>query len=378
MKDYRNPKIKIIAEAVDLVGGWLLFWQKNKHIVPDQIKKIVILKFDRIGDTFLSLPTMEAIKKQFPKSELILFCAQWNFEVVEGNPYLDKILVLDSLPDVHRSSIWNFLGLAKINKISDNIKKIGPDLIVDLQGNPMNVLAMFSAGVKIRVGFANKILSFLLTHPAHYELDQHQSQDFFALARKIGFTNDLPLPFLNVTDEDKTIVDNLIISDHLANHVIFHLGAGRSYRQWPIKYFSQLADNILIKNEGINIVVIGEFKDQELYNNLISNLTTSDRVVSLCGKLNLKQLYHLISKARLFVGNDSGPGHFSGALDVPTVIIMNAWTTINRWRPLGKKVKVCYRKAHDCSGQFCHLIPCPNMQAVGPEDVMEQINVLLN
>jgi len=369
VKDYRNLKIKLVAEAVDFIGSIFFFGSRNKNIVKEQIKKIVLLKFDRLGDTFLSLPAVEAIKSVYSNSELIVLCASWNRQIFENNQSIDELICLDEIPDVHGGSIFSFFKLGKIKKIANKLRELKPDLVLDLQGNPMNVLAMFFSGARIRVGFANKILSFLLTHSAGYELAWHQSKDFLALAEKIGYRGDRPWPKMIVSDKEKSVVQEILEENYLTDFIVFHLSAGRSYRQWPIDSFIDLANKIIDNTpDGLELVIIGVSGDKELSGEFTKGINDKKRIIDLSGRMNIKESYYFLSKAECFIGNDSGPGHFAGALDVPTITFMNAWTTIERWLPLGRKVKVFYRKAHKCSGQFCHLIPCPNMSAITVEE----------
>jgi len=83
------------------------------------------------------------LRQLFPAAELTVACSPWNKAVLANNPAIDRLLPLESLPDVHHSRLTDFLRLTKIKQLASFIKAQETEVVVDLQGSPMNVLAMF-------------------------------------------------------------------------------------------------------------------------------------------------------------------------------------------------------------------------------------------
>jgi ADP-heptose:LPS heptosyltransferase len=52
----------------------------------------------------------------------------------------------------------------------------------------------------------------------------------------------------------------------------------------------------------------------------------------LLDSLDLRELIALISRAQIFVGNDSGPTHIAAALERPTVVVFGA-SNAEHWSP---------------------------------------------
>jgi hypothetical protein len=71
MKDYKSFKLKVLAMGIDFVGSAFFFWIKKKEMCPDSVKKILIIKLDRIGDTFLTTPTIGGAERGRPPSEKV-------------------------------------------------------------------------------------------------------------------------------------------------------------------------------------------------------------------------------------------------------------------------------------------------------------------
>lgn len=58
-------------------------------------------------------------------------------------------------------------------------------------------------------------------------------------------------------------------------------------------------------------------KELGMVKNIISLLSSDDKVISLAGQLTLNQLAALIDEAGLFIGVDSVPMHMAAALKTP-------------------------------------------------------------
>ena len=75
-----------------------LFARKNLPYLGSgqDIKKILFIRIDRIGDIVLSTPALKAIKQAFPHSELTALASPSNSPLVFDNPNIDHIVVYDS------------------------------------------------------------------------------------------------------------------------------------------------------------------------------------------------------------------------------------------------------------------------------------------
>lgn len=373
MKDYRGYFLRLLATFIDALGWLVFFWLPRPAVKPEIVKKILILKFDRIGDAFLALPTIEALRQLFPAAEITVACSPWNKAVLANNPAIDRLLSLESLPDVHHSRLTDFLRLTKIKQLASFIKAQETEVVADLQGSPMNVLAMFCSRASYRLGYRPKVLSFLLTQAASYRRQQPQTEIYFSLAKLLGYTGTMPTAAIRLSTNDLAAVNNFSQQQQLTDFIILHLGAGRSYRQWPVNNFVALAQRIIDNYPDYKLVVIGGSEDQSLFDKLAAGLSVTDRLINAIGQLNIPASYQLIGQAKLFIGNESGPGHLAAAQGVPTISFMNPWSGINRWQARGPQVNLFYKSAHHCQGIRCHLDPCPNMLAITIDEVWGQV-----
>ena len=113
--DYKRLLPKTVMYVVDGLGYLLFFWILPKKIDRTNVRSIVIVKFDQIGDTFMATPTIEAIRRHFPDAEITAFAAPWNEGVLVGNPHLTKLVVCNGVPNLQKAP--RFSRFAPLKKI---------------------------------------------------------------------------------------------------------------------------------------------------------------------------------------------------------------------------------------------------------------------
>jgi ADP-heptose:LPS heptosyltransferase len=97
--------------------------------------------------------------------------------------------------------------------------------------------------------------------------------------------------------------------------------------------------------------------------------------IDLSGRLPIRQLMALLSRAELMVGNDSGPAHIAAALGTRTVALFSGTNDAAEWSPVGLRTRVV-RKDVPCSP--CGLKVCTEfahecMESLTLEEVQEAV-----
>lgn len=77
-----------------LLSPFLLF-RKIRILEKKEIKTILLLRHDGVGDMVFSTPLFKALKKNFPDARLTVLASQRNYEIIENNPNVDEILIYD-------------------------------------------------------------------------------------------------------------------------------------------------------------------------------------------------------------------------------------------------------------------------------------------
>lgn len=99
--------------------------------------------------------------------------------------------------------------------------------------------------------------------------------------------------------------------------VVIHPLSNEPKRQWPLRMWGQLLREIVERTE-LNVEVIGSASEGDQLQPLTA--IAPGRIKLRVGE-PLGDLPRTLSGAAAFVGNDSGPAHIAGAIDVPTIVI---------------------------------------------------------
>jgi ADP-heptose:LPS heptosyltransferase len=171
------------------------------------------------------------------------------------------------------------------------------DVAVSARPDPRDHVLMFLSGAKRRIGFS-RLGSFWLLSKSLSAAYQYMHR--LTAWRKVASALEIELPVLSSR-----------FNAEGAGTVFIHSGAARSTRVWPLAEFADIVDKL--RAIGYPVQVMCDEAQKTWW------LTHGERDVLFAR--NPSQLCEMLTTARVFVGNDSGPGHLAAVLGVPTFTI---------------------------------------------------------
>ena len=374
MYSYTNKTARIVAETVDSIGK--VFFKKRPLIIArrDTSIKILIVKLDQIGDCFLSLPIFEYLKKIFPQASIDVICQDVSAQVFQGSPFINNILIFN-YPRMYRGDVpantRDFLSLIR------TIRMEKYDISIDLRGEPFAALLIFLSGAWDRIGFEKEEMGgFFYTTRLNYDRNEHETKRYEKIVSLFDGITTVWRPHIYLTKDEVSKGETMIAGFSTGTYIAVHPGAGFDYNRWPKERFVGVIKTIM-EHSDLDVVLLGG-KGDAAAGDYIEDALRGDRLKNKIGQLSLRESYFVISHAKAFLGNDSVLAHFAGALDVPTIDLMNAAVNEERWRPLGEKSMVIKGKAsgHECKYGACPY-PCPNMEAIAINDVYRKLESII-
>lgn len=119
--------------------------------------------------------------------------------------------------------------------------------------------------------------------------------------------------------------------------IVMHPGAGSPQKCWPLESYRELA--LQLKDQGEEVRwVLGEVELERIPGGERKALEALGDVVVPGDYVGL--LEELLA-ARVFVGNDSGPGHLAAMAGVPVVSLFGPTSNVI-WQPVGPRVEVVW------------------------------------
>ncbi len=339
--------IKFIDKYVGkLICNFLGFFNKEKSKKSINVNKILVVQLWGIGETILVLPSIVALRKRFPQAKINILSTSRNKDVILNNKNVSNVIAIKLNP----FSILNF--------IIKNIKNY--DLVIDME-EYLNISAIMSFFVGRRiVGYSHNSRAKLYTDKVKYNDKQHAVQTFLDLIRALNINYDTEkLPKLNFSKNDKNIVDKFLRNNEIKINdfvVCVAPGAAESAkaRMWPYDRYAELCDEVIAKYDA-KIIFVGALNEADLVENIQNLMENKNKIINAAGKLTLNQLFYLISKCKLFIGNDAGPMHIAAAQGIKTIGLFGPNLPI-RFGPYGKGNIGFYR------GYNCQFSPCINVQ----------------
>jgi len=339
-------------------------------------RKILIVRLDRIGDVVLSTPAIKAVREAYPDSHIAFMVRPYCRDVVEGNPYLNEVIIYDKEgKEKPLAGNLNFIRMLREKKF---------DLAIILHPTVRTHLVAALAGIPERAGYDRK-WGFLLTKRL-----PHTKQ--FGLKHEIDYTLDI-LRHLGIEAKDRTLympVDRQ--SERKAEEIFAESGIKEKERviavnpsascpskRWPPERFAEVADR-LAERYGARTVIISDSKDKAFSGRAASAM--SHGCLDLSGRTTVADVASVLRRAKLFISNDSGPVHIACAVGTPVVAIFgrsDKGLSPKRWGPVGKRDIVLHKDvgcekclAHNCKIGFRCL------EAVTVEDVLSAAERILD
>ena len=152
-----------------------------KSTITHPIKRILVLRPDRLGDVILTLPVVRNLKESFPEASITYLCTGYTAQILESYSLISDLIVYDK-ENEHK-------GLKKILNLAKELKKCDFDLVIHLLPRYPLALATYLAQIKYTVGTGFRWYSFLFTHRQYdhrkYNL-HHEAEYNLRLLNKIG------------------------------------------------------------------------------------------------------------------------------------------------------------------------------------------------
>ena len=361
-----------------------------KGIKSESIKKILVVKLDHIGDVILGLPAIKMVREKFPVCHITVLCGPWAKPLLETVKEIDNIICFNFFHEKSEEGevLLNRIELEKLKEILTSMKF---DLAIDLRRFSDTREILNISGARYKAGYRSKDCSVPLTVSLDGDIlkdiprqlsKPHISVQLCELIMSIPSVHTINYEYIlpelsfeeNIPDDIKSII---IETPFIA---AIHPGSGTTMRCWPPSHFAQLIDLLAKKYNG-KILLFGGKQEHELIEEIMDLSVYKDNVISLSGKLDLKQFMSVLKYCHVFIGNNSGPGHIAGVLGVPLLIIFSGHVLPHEWQPYGEKSLVIYRDTF-CSPCY-KLLPeeCPFdlkcLKKISPEKVLEAIHELL-
>lgn len=283
--------------------------------------EILILRHRSLGDIILETPAIAALHAWRPDLRICVLIEPRFAAALEGNPAISDVIFSEDL----RPTIAE-------------VRRHRFPILFNQHGGPRSAWIAAASAARTRVCWSGFQLSFLYNvrapdaaafygKPVVHTVEHRISQFYFTgLPRgPIPRTHVFPQPQAMESAARILAANGLSIEQQYA---VLQPGARLPQMRWPAERFAAVA-RWLRERHGIASIVNLDTRDAALAADARAELAA---VATIPPPLALGELIALISRARLFIGCDSGPVHISAATGCPGVVIYGT-TNPAQWHP---------------------------------------------
>lgn len=341
-----------------------------------RVTRVLVIRLRSIGDAVLSTPSLIALRRFLPNAQIDVLLENWVAPVLDGFDTVDNLLVVGD-------STASRLATAR------EIRRRKYDVVFDLHGGTTATLFSFASSAGHRVGYQHYQFSFLYNHllssaADFWERDKtHSAEQQLALLGFVGVpVDDRPKGRLAISGKASDSLERKFYEqekkpfDELGKFALIHPAAAFRTKEWPPENFARAAE--FLREQGLSAIAVAAKDEQHILENVRSK---SGVPIHVFNNLTLPEITALASKARLFVGNDSGIAHIAAAVGTPSVVIFGS-SNRDHWRPwTDAPNEIVFEEfpCQPCAGHECLALGEPQCILTLPtEKVFAAIERVLN
>lgn len=334
----------------------------SREIDWPQVRRVLLVKLRSIGDTVLATPSLFALRRFVPNAQIDILLEDWVAPLLEGSDLVDNVL------NVSNNS-------ASRLAVARELRRRKYDLAINLHGGTTATFFVRASGARHRVGFSHYQYSFLYSHLAAPATEFWQKENVHSAEQQLALLGSIGVP---VEDRPKSRLPvkkdlKFEISDPI--FALLHPSTSFFTKQWPVGNFAKAAE--FLARKGISAVAVASRDERETLKHLVSQ---SHVPITTFDDLSLREITALASRARIFVGNDSGMAHIAAAVGTPSVVIFGS-SNRDHWRPWTDAAnEIVYEEFHcqPCAGYECKEFgDAPCIGNIAPEKVFAAIDRVL-
>ena len=338
-----------------------------KEIPPLNPQRILVVRIDSLGDAVLTLPALQSLERRFPKARI-------DFLAGPAVRELYALLFPRSQIILFEKNWFNRGGtlggtLSEFFSIAKRLRTLRYDLAIDFRGDLRTLVLLSLAKIPHRWGRDGAGGRFLLTHRLENPYRRHEIFENLELIEGNNKPSQVEFPSLDFPSSQE--------GSGVSRKIIIHVGAGYPSKRWATSNFIEIAKRIHKKQLGTP-VFIGRSEEKQLLDPYRKELGAD--FLDLTGKTSLSELLTLLSRADLYLGNDSGPAHLAALLHRKIILIFSGTNDFKRWAPWSPQLRLIHHPVpcSPCEERICPLSRQICLEDISVEEVFDAVEKALS
>lgn len=281
--------------------------------------RILVIALRHLGDVLLTTPLIHSLREAYPQAQIDVLVYSNTAAMMEGNPDIARIITTPLRPS--RADYRSLISIL--------FRKYNLAVITQTGDRPF-IYGFLAAPVRVAVvpkkdqkgGWKRNFIQYWTEFDdenTHTVLQLLKLADLLGIPRAHALVPPCPA--------DNQIP--LLPANHSA-YAVIHAYPMWHYKRWTIDGWVEIAQ--FLQETGLKVILSGGPAPEEIdyVERIYQRLSVE--VTNLAGKTTVSQLSYIISKAKLYIGPDTGITHLAAATATPVIALYGPTNPV-KWAP---------------------------------------------
>lgn len=305
-----------------------MFFRRTIDRLPEQPKKIVLIRFGSESEVLRGLPLLVALRLRYPFAEITWLVDDRGVAVLKGHRALNRILVAPRN--------WN-RSWEGVRHLRSRLARVQPEISLDLHGSFQSILAAWISGARYRIGFAksehshqsNFLNNIRVTPDEEHEIDR-----ILQLLEPLGVHGCSVAFDLCESETDRARAVEKLAWVGLNHHfAILGPGADTSTPARRLERYSGLAKYLFEQWNLPSLVLWNGSTEKSVAESVVES---ASEAAILCPSVCSSELGAMIQRATIVVGPECSALEISAAVGTRCIGLFGA-TSPSRFGPYGRQ-----------------------------------------
>lgn len=333
--DRRERALVAVGDAV-LTAAVSIGRRFRRRIPPQDPRRILLLRMERIGDLLMVLPAIADLRASLPQAEIHLVVGCWNEEIARAIRGVDAVITIEPGWLARSGSGQSFPSLLRA---AAGWRSSRYDVALNFEPDVRSNLMLAATRARWTAGYRSGGGGAVLDQALDYQPTEHTSDNARRLvasvfgpppARHDGASL-LAIPGANQQEAER------ILTGARQPLIAMHVPGGRAVKQWEPDRFAHVA-RALAAAHGATIVLTGGPEDRQLVD-WVRQAIPDGLAIDASRASGLLTVAALLQRSDLLITGDTGPMHLAAAIGTPIVAVFGP-SDPRRYAPRGKHDRV--------------------------------------
>jgi len=320
-------KDRFRAFIYKLATGWSSSQgHRRKKLSPSTVKRVVIFRYDAIGDYIVTTPLITWLKQNVPNVQIDIIGSTRNKSLIELDPNIDRALYIEAVHGPRSSwlEVRRFLSEQKYDIVFATVVERMTKAVI---------LSLFTGRKTRRVSIEHVKRKDTYAEAFDFQVKHDQPmRHWFSTFEEAGPTvidalqSALPKAYVPISEHARAAIADLTQQPYIVVNISTHQDVKRWNSVTAVPALKQIIQNI----PQVHVFVIGSPADSNRATEIVTQVD-SPRCTTV--SRSLPEVCALIESARLVLTPDTAIVHIASALGVPVVGLYLEAKSVVEWGP---------------------------------------------